>query len=74
MWYNKYMVRDSFVKGVNMKKYYVSGMFIYGEVVQADGFKEAADIFTETNNLNSYADIDGEVAVTDMETDEMEVW
>ena len=57
-----------------MKKYYVSGMFVYGEVVQADSFKEAADIFAETNNLNSYADIDGEVAVTDMETDEMEVW
>ena len=57
-----------------MKKYYVSGMFVYGEVVQADSFKEAADIFTETNNLNNYADIDGEVAVTDMETDEMEVW
>ena len=57
-----------------MKKYYVSGMFVYGEVVQANSFKEAADIFTETNNLNSYADIDGEVAVTDMKTDEMEVW
>ena len=57
-----------------MKKYYVSGMFIYGEIVQADSFKEAADIFTETNSLNGYADIDGEVAVTDMETDEMEVW
>ena len=57
-----------------MKKYYVSGMFVYGEVVQANSFKEAADIFTETNSLNSYADIHGEVAVTDMETDEMEVW
>ena len=57
-----------------MKKYYVSGMFVYGEVVQADSFKEAADIFTETNSLNSYADIDGEVAVTDIETDETEMW
>lgn len=57
-----------------MKKYYVSGTFIYGEIVHADSFKEAADIFAETNNLNSYADIDGEVAVTDIETDEMEVW
>ena len=57
-----------------MKKYYVSGMFIYGEIVQADSFKEAADIFTETNSLNGYADIDGEVAVTDVETDEMEMW
>ena len=57
-----------------MKKYYVSGMFIYSEIVQADSFKEAADIFTETNSLNGYADIDGEVAVTDIETDEMEMW
>jgi len=57
-----------------MKEYYVSGMFVYGEIVKANSFKEAADIFTETNDLNSYADIDGEVAVTDMETDEMEMW
>lgn len=57
-----------------MKEYYVSGMFVYSEIVKANSFQEAADIFTETNKLNSYADIDGEVAVTDMETDEMEMW
>ena len=57
-----------------MKEYYVSGMFVYGEIVKANSFKEAADIFTETNDLYSYADIDGEVAITDMETDEMEMW
>lgn len=57
-----------------MKEYYVSGMFVYGEVVEANSFKEAADIFAETNALNCYADIDGEVAVTDIETDEMEMW
>lgn len=57
-----------------MKEYYVSGMFVYGEIVKANSFKEAADIFTKTNDLNSYADIDGEVAVTDIETDEMEMW
>lgn len=57
-----------------MKEYYVSGTFVYGQIVKANSFKEAADIFTETNALNGYADIDGEVAVTDMETDEMEMW
>ena len=57
-----------------MKEYYVSGTFVYGQIVKANSFKEAADIFTETNALNGYADIDGEVAVTDMETDEMELW
>lgn len=57
-----------------MKKYYVSAMFVYGETVEANSFEEAADIFTGTNELNGYADIDGEVAVTDMETDEMEMW
>ena len=57
-----------------MKEYYVSGMFVYSEIVKANNFEEAADIFVETNKLNSYADIDGEVAVTDMETDEMEMW
>jgi hypothetical protein len=57
-----------------MKEYYVSGMFVYSEVVKANSFEEAANIFVETNKLNSYADIDGEVAVTDMETDEMEMW
>lgn len=57
-----------------MKEYYVSGMFVYGEIIEANSPKEAADIFTETNNLTGYADIDGEVAVTDMETNEMEMW
>lgn len=57
-----------------MKEYYVSGMFVYSEIVKANSFEEAADIFVETNKLNSYADIDGEVAVTDLETDEMEMW
>lgn len=57
-----------------MKEYYVSGMFVYGEIVKANSFKEAADIFTETNDLNGYADIDGEVAVTDIETNDMEMW
>lgn len=57
-----------------MKEYYVSGMFVYSEIVEANSFEEAADIFVETNKLNSYADIDGEVAVTDLETDEMEMW
>lgn len=57
-----------------MKEYYVSGMFVYGETVEANSFQEAADIFRKTNDLNSYADIDGEVAVTDIETDEMEMW
>lgn len=57
-----------------MKEYYVSGVFVYSEIVKANSFKEAADIFTETNYLNNYADIDGEVAVTDMETNEMEMW
>ena len=57
-----------------MKEYYVSGTFVYGQIVKANSFKEAADIFIETNDLNSYADIDGEVAVTGMETDEMEMW
>ena len=57
-----------------MKEYYVSGTFVYGQIVKANSFEEAADIFTETNALNGYADIDGEVAVTDMETDETEMW
>lgn len=57
-----------------MKEYYVSGMFVYGEMVKANSFREAADIFTETNYLNNYADIDGEVAVTDVETNEIEMW
>ena len=57
-----------------MKEYYVSGTFVYGQIVKANSFKEAADIFTETNALSGYADIDGEVAVIDMETDEMEMW
>lgn len=57
-----------------MKEYYVSGMFVYGEIVKAHSFKEAADIFIETNDLNSYADIDGEVAVTDMGTEKTEMW
>ena len=57
-----------------MKEYYVSGTFVYGQIVKANSFEEAADIFTETNALNGYADIDGEVAVTDMETDDMEMW
>ena len=57
-----------------MKEYYVSGTFVYGQIVKANSFKEVADIFTETNALNGYADFDGEVAVTDMETDEMEMW
>lgn len=57
-----------------MKEYYVSGMFVYGEIIEANSSQEAADIFTETNNLNGYADIDGLVAVTDMETNEMEIW
>lgn len=58
-----------------MKEYYVSGMFVYGEIVEANSFKEAAEIFEETNKLNSYADLDScELAVTDMETDMMELW
>lgn len=57
-----------------MKEYYVSGTFVYGQIVKANSFKEAADIFTETNALNGYADIDGEVAVTDMEEGKSVRW
>lgn len=54
--------------------YYVSGMFVYGEMVEADSFEEAARIFEAENELNGYADLDGNLYVTKWETgEEMEM-
>lgn len=54
--------------------YYVSGMFVYGEMVEADSFEEAARIFEAINELNRYADLDGSLYVTKWETgEEMEI-
>ena len=50
--------------------YHVSGMFVYGEMVEADSFEEAARIFEAENELNGYADLDGSVYVTKWETGE----
>ena len=50
--------------------YYVSGMFAYGEMVEADSFEEAARIFEAENELNGYADLDGNLYVTKWETGE----
>lgn len=54
--------------------YHVSGMFVYGEMVEADSFEEAARIFEAENELNGYADLDGNLYVTKWETgEEMEM-
>lgn len=54
--------------------YYVSGMFVYGEMVEADSFEEAARTFEAINELNRYADLDGSLYVTKWETgEEMEI-
>lgn len=54
--------------------YYVSGMFVYGEMVEANSFEEAARIFEAINELNRYADLDGSLYVTKWETgEEMEI-
>lgn len=54
--------------------YYVSGMFVYGEMVEANSFEEAARIFEAINELNRYADLDGSLYVTKQETgEEMEI-
>ena len=54
--------------------YYVSGIFAYGEMVEADSFEEAARIFEAENELNGYADLDGNLYVTKWETgEEMEM-
>ena len=54
--------------------YYVSGMFVYGEMVETDSFEEAARIFEAENELNGYADLDGSLYVTKWETgEEMEI-
>ena len=50
--------------------YHVSGMFVYGEMVEADSFEEAARIFEVENELNGYADLDGSLYVTKWETGE----
>ena len=54
--------------------YHVSGMFVYGEMIEADSFEEAARIFEAENELNGYADLDGSLYVTKWETgEEMEI-
>lgn len=54
--------------------YHVSGMFVYGEMVEAESFEEAARIFEAENELNGYADLDGSLYVTKWGTgEEMEI-
>ena len=49
-----------------MPRYYVSYMVVYGEEVEADSPKEAADMVASKCPY----DIDGAAAVTDLDTDE----
>lgn len=50
--------------------YHVSGMFVYSEMIEADSFEEAANIFETENELNRYADLDGSIYVTKWDTGE----